>query len=58
MKNLPTNDDEYDKLLDRIVKGAEYLDNPIIKPDDYKKGMKLYDALFQAARHYRSGGSP
>ena len=36
---------EYMKLLDRLVKGAEYLENPIIKPEDYEKGKKLYDQL-------------
>lgn len=56
MRNLPTNDDEYDLLLVRIVKGAEYVESPIIKKHDFDKGMKLYDELTQAARHYRSGG--
>ena len=43
MRNFPN--DESNALLARIVKGAEYLENPLIKPDDYEKGMKLYDEL-------------
>jgi hypothetical protein len=57
MRNLPSNDEEYVKLLNRVVKGAEYLDNPLIKSEDFDKGMKLYDELSQAARYYRSGGA-
>lgn len=53
MKNIPRTDEEYFKLLDRISAGADYLDNPLIKPEDHAKGMKLYDELFQAAREYR-----
>ena len=57
MRNLPRNDDEYNELLARIVKGAEYLENPIIKPSDFKKGMALYDELCNIADKYRSGGA-
>ena len=53
MRNLPNNDEEYDKLLERIVKGAEYLENPLIKPEDFEKGMKLYDELCSTAIEYR-----
>ncbi|CAM4099772.1 hypothetical protein L1N85_10805 [Paenibacillus alkaliterrae] len=56
MRNLPRNDDEYNELLARIVKGAEYLENPIIKPQDYKRGMALYDELCNIADKYRFGG--
>jgi len=52
MKNTPDSEKEYFTLLDRIVKGAEYLDNPLIKPEDYAKGMKLYDALCETAIRY------
>lgn len=45
MRNFPH--DEYNALLARIVKGAEYLDNPLIKTDDHAKGMKLYDDLVE-----------
>lgn len=38
-------EEEYHETLERIVKGAEYLSNPLIKPEDYEKGMKLYDEL-------------
>lgn len=57
MKNLPNNDQEYDQLLARIVKGAEYLENPLIKSEDRNKGMVLYDELCHAAIRYR-GGKP
>lgn len=58
MRNLPSNDEDYEKLLGRIVKGAEYLDNDLIKSEDFDKGVKLYDELCQSARYYRSGGRP
>lgn len=45
---------EYTKLLERIIKGAEYLDNPLIKPEDYEKGMKLYDKLCEQALIYQA----
>jgi len=53
MKSTPRTDDEYFALLKRITAGADYLDNPLIKPEDHAKGMKLYDELYQAARQYR-----
>lgn len=53
MKNLPENDDEYYKLLGRIVKGAEYVENPLITDEDKEKGIKLYETLVQTARAYR-----
>lgn len=45
---------EYDELLARIVKGAEYLDNPLINETDKAKGMKLYDELVDRATRYRN----
>lgn len=48
-----TNDEEYFALLDRIIKGADFLDNPLIKPEQYEKGMRKYDQLCEAARAYR-----
>lgn len=53
MTNSPKNESEYFDLLARIVKGAEYLDNPLIKQDDFDKGMKLYDSLVDSAISYR-----
>lgn len=50
MKNT---ENEYFNLLERIVKGAEYLENPVITETDYAKGMKLYDTLCEQAREYR-----
>lgn len=47
-------EDEYFKLLERIVKGAEYLENPLITKEDYAKGMRLYDGLCEKARAYRT----
>lgn len=32
-------------LLMRIVQGAEYLDNPLIRAKEYEKGRRLYDQL-------------
>lgn len=43
---------EYDELLARIVKGAEYLDNPLINETDHARGMKLYDKLVGQAYEY------
>jgi exonuclease VII small subunit len=37
--------EEYQHLLERIRRGAEYLDNPLIRLEDYQKGMKLYELL-------------
>lgn len=48
----PKNDEEYDAILERIVKGAEYLDHPLITESDKKKGMVLYDELVRIARSY------
>ena len=36
---------EYFQLLDRLVKGAEYLSNPMITEEDYKKGLALYNKI-------------
>lgn len=36
---------KYNDLLKRLVKGAEYLDNPLIKKEDYTKGMELYNQI-------------
>jgi hypothetical protein len=38
-------DHEYEELLSRIVKGAEFLENPNIHPDMYEKGLQKYDRL-------------
>lgn len=56
MKNLPRTDEEYNALLGRLIKGAEYLDSPIIKQKDFNDGLKLYDELERTVRHYRTGG--
>jgi hypothetical protein len=46
---------EYSKLLARIVKGAEYLSHPLIKPEDVERGMKQFDALCEQVLRYRNG---
>lgn len=43
----------YFELLDRIVKGAEYLDNPLIQESDFIKGMQLYIELCVQAEKIR-----
>jgi hypothetical protein len=48
-----TSYSEYEAVLKRIVNGAEYLENPMIKPEDYAKGIKLYDELVELAMEYR-----
>lgn len=50
-----TNYEQYEAILKRIVNGAEYLENPLIKPEDYAKGMKLYDELVEAVLDYNGG---
>jgi hypothetical protein len=40
-------------LLGAIVKGAEFLENPLIKPDQYQKGMQRYDQYCEWARAYQ-----
>jgi hypothetical protein len=49
-----TNDEEYFQALARLVKGADYISNPLIKPDDYDKGMKLFDELAEKIIAYRT----
>lgn len=50
-------DKEYEELLDRIIKGAEYLANPLIKYHDYCYGLELYDELCAQARKHRWGSA-
>lgn len=52
---MKTSDEEYFKKLDRIVKGAEYIGNPLIKDEDKEKALKLYDELCAEALKIRSG---
>ncbi len=44
---------EYFNLLERIVKGAEYLGNPLIKPEEYERVLPGYDRLCQQAMEMR-----
>lgn len=43
---------EYYKLLERIVRGATYLERTDITVEEKKKGMVLYDGLVEQARAY------
>jgi hypothetical protein len=51
---MSNSEKEYFDLLARIVKGAEYLDNPLINQKDHAKGMKLYDELVERAAKFHS----
>ncbi|NBI28322.1 hypothetical protein [Chengkuizengella marina] len=46
-------EEEYNKLLERVVKGAEYLSNPMIKEKDYEYGLRVYDTLCEEVRSFR-----
>lgn len=48
-----TSEEQYFEYLERVRKGAEFLDNPLIKPEDYKRGLKRYDDLCQRVLEYR-----
>jgi hypothetical protein len=48
-------DEEYFALLDRIVKGAYYLANPLITQPEYDKALPLYNSLCEQARKLRWG---
>lgn len=47
------NEEQYQEYLKRLVKGAEYLDDPLLDEEDYIKGMKLYNELEQKILEYR-----
>lgn len=47
------NDAEYEKMLKRLVKGAEYLDDPLLSEEDYEKGMTLYNELERKILKYQ-----
>lgn len=51
------NDEQYNEVLARIVKGAETLDHPLTTPESREKLMPLYDSLVEVARKYRIGGA-
>ncbi|MNW32481.1 hypothetical protein D3C74_94240 [compost metagenome] len=51
------NDEQYNEVLARIVKGAETLDHPLTSPESREKLMPLYDSLVEVARKYRTGGA-
>jgi hypothetical protein len=44
---------EYQQLLKRLVKGAEYLDHPFISTEDFKKGMELYNCIEKRIQRYQ-----
>ena len=50
------NDKEYEEILARLRKGAEYIESPEFqqKPDDYKqKALERYAQLTKAILKYR-----
>jgi hypothetical protein len=49
-----TNESEYNDALNRIIIGANYLDNPLITPQDQEKGMKRYDELCEGIAKYHA----
>lgn len=44
----------YEKLLERIIKGAAYLERTDISETDRKKGEKLYEQLCKEADEFRA----
>lgn len=44
---------DYDKTLARIVKGAEYLDNPLLTDFERDKAQQLFDLLDLQIRAYK-----
>lgn len=46
-------EEEYNKTLERLVKGAEYLENPFLQPEQRDKAQKLYDTLETQIRAYK-----
>lgn len=45
-------EEEYQKTLERIIKGAEMIDHPLTTPEKREKYMQLYDSLVAEARIY------
>lgn len=45
-------DEEYNKLLERLIKGAEYLERNLT-PAERAKGQKLYDELEIRVKAYK-----
>ena len=44
-EEFETLEKRYDELLERLVKGAEFLENPLIKPEVYEAGLRKYERL-------------
>lgn len=44
---------DYYAVLLRIAKGADYIENPLIRPQDHAKATRLYDQLCQQASKMR-----
>jgi hypothetical protein len=47
-------DNQYNELLGRIVKGAEYIESLSKDDPKYQAALKKYDKLYEQARAYRS----
>lgn len=53
LPNRIKNDEEYFKILDRIVKGARTIEDPLTTDEEREKYMKAYDHLCRVALEYR-----
>lgn len=49
------NDEEYMHILDRIVKGARAIENPLTTEEERRRYMRAYDHLCKVALEYRLG---
>lgn len=49
------NDEEYMHILDRIVKGARAIEDPLTTEEERQRYMRAYDHLCRIALEYRHG---
>lgn len=49
------NDEEYMHILDRIVKGARAIEDPLTTEEERQRYMRAYDHLCKVALEYRLG---
>ena len=49
------NDEEYMHILDRIVKGARAIEDPLTTEEERQRYMRAYDHLCKIALEYRLG---
>jgi hypothetical protein len=48
------NDEEYERVLQRMVRGAELIESGKLLPEELKKAKELYESLERMIREYRS----